>query len=184
MTHLIVQCLRIGVVAALLSSSPANADMTTLAGSPFVAALKEGKATAPPPQNPLTASAIKKLQERTGSNGPVTMVAFRIARFQSQPKCGRVGFGLLQESTHSFWGQFGGQLNVCEDGTPPLKMCRGKPAQLVLADHECADKTRPVDTAEVEQAIKKAMASGSMTIEQFRASMKKPAAGAAAGGAR
>ena len=184
MTHLILKGLKLAVVGCLLFSRGAIAETTTLAGSPFVLALKEGKAMNPPPANALTTQAIKALQERTGNKGEVTMLAFRIARFKSQPKCGRVGFGLYQENTKTFWGGLGGQLNVCEDGTPPLKICKATPSQLVLHDHECADKSRPVDTPEITEVIKKALASGSMTIEQFRDSMKKATPKAATGASR
>lgn len=163
-------------LAALMTTLSTATAQNTLAGSPFVTALKNGKASAAPPPGVLSDFIMKQLQGKTGSTGEILMEVHRVSRFKSQPSCGRVLFGLYQPSSNTFWGQLGGQLNVCEDGTPPLKVCKSAPGQLVLPNHVCADKSRPVESPEVAAAISTALADGGMTIDQFRRSLEKPVA--------
>lgn len=154
---------------------------SNLAGTPFVAALKDGAGDGPIPPMPMLESATQLIQQKTGSSGPVTLKVYRVARFKSQPACGRVSFGLYQASTRTFWGQFGGQLNVCEDGTPPLKVCAGS-TDLVLADRLCRDGSHPLDTSEVKQAIDDAMKAGGLSAEQVRDKLRAQNANKPAGG--
>jgi hypothetical protein len=134
--------------------------------SPMVRALRDGTANAPLPESQLAQSIAQRIKAKTGSQGDVTVEAVRIERFVSQPACGRVAYGFFQQSSKTFWGQFGGQLNVCDDGTAPLRQCKGS---LVPADMQCKDGTMPRDTPEIEASIKKAIIGGSLTAEQFNA---------------
>jgi hypothetical protein len=134
----------------------------------MVRALRESHASAPLPQSRGSQLIAREIKAKTGSPGEVTVEFARVVRFGTQPRCGRVGYGLYQKSTDTFWGQFGGQMNICEDGTPPLRQCKGRPG-LVAADMACADGSHPVDTPEIEAATDKAVASGSLTGEQFKA---------------
>jgi hypothetical protein len=106
--------------------------------------------------------------KRTGSADVITVEFVRIARFASQPRCGRVGYGLYQKSSNTFWGQLGGQMNICDDGAPPRRQCPGTPV-LVAAEMPCADGSRPVDTPEIRTAIARAVAGGSLGMDQVRA---------------
>ena len=134
---------------------------------PFLAALKSGVAYGVLPSNRYTEDVARRIQAKTGSNGEITVSAVRVLRFSEQPNCGRVSFGLYQESTKTFWGQFGGQINICEDGSPPLRMCKQSPSRLVAVDATCADNSRPIDTPEVESAINDAVAKGGLTGTQI-----------------
>lgn len=153
---------------------------STLAGTPFVAALKDGVAEGPPPPMEMMPMATNAIQDKTGSKGDITVKAFRVMRFKSQPACGRVSFGLFQASTHTFWGQFGGQLNVCDDGTPPLKMCTGS-SELVLPNRFCRDGSHPIDTPEIAQAIATAVKQGGVTPEQMKEKVRREISNKSAG---
>jgi hypothetical protein len=157
--------LSIPVLALLL---PMAASAQIAPDSPLVQALREGRATAPLPPSQHTERVVRHIREASGSQGDITVEFVRVARFVAQPKCGRVGYGLYQKSSNTFWGQFGGQVNICEDGTPPQRECKGTPG-LVAPDASCPDGTAPVDTAEVKAAIAHALAGGGLTAEQFRA---------------
>jgi hypothetical protein len=144
--------------------------------SPLVQALRDGHASAPLPVSAGAQTVAQKIKAKTGSPGEVTVEFYRIAHFASQTRCGRVAYGLYQRSSNTFWGQFGGQMNICDDGTPPQRECKGT-KELVSADVQCQDGSTPVDTAEVKAAIAKALASGSMSAKQaaalFDAQVKK-----------
>lgn len=173
-------CLYVLLLALAMFCFSAQAQ-STLADTPFVAALKDGVAEGPPPPMEMLPLAIKAIQDKTGNKGDITVKAFRIVRFKSQPACGRVSFGLFQASTHTFWGQFGGQLNVCDDGTPPMKMCAGSPA-LVLPNRFCKDGSHPIDSPEILQAIATAVKQGGVTPEQMRDKIRRETATKSAGG--
>lgn len=147
---------------------PAAAGAQMAPDSPMVRALRDGRASAPLPPSPRVDLVVRKIREASGSQGDVTLEAVRIARFTAQPTCGRVAYGLYQKSSNTFWGQFGGQLNICEDGAPPQRMCKGVQG-LVPASSSCPDGSAPVDTPEVGAALARAAAGGSLTLEQFRA---------------
>jgi hypothetical protein len=151
---------------ALLLPAVAHAQISP--DSPMVQALREGRATAPLPESEGAQLVAQKIKEKTASSGEVTVEFMRVARFQTQPRCGRVGYGLYQRSSNTFWGQFGGQMNICDDGMPPQRQCKGQP-DLVPVGTLCKDGSQPVDTPEVKTAIEKAVAGGSLTSEQFKA---------------
>lgn len=135
--------------------------------SPFVQSLHDGRASALLPRAQDARMVARKIQEQTGSPGEVTVEFIRISRFESQPQCGRVAYGLYQKSSNTFWGQFGGQINICADGTAPLRQCAGQPG-LVAHNAKCKDGTNPTDTDEIKAAVARAVAGGSMTLEQFK----------------
>ncbi|MCX4151023.1 MULTISPECIES: hypothetical protein [Paraburkholderia] len=135
----------------------------------FSHAVVDGTASAPLPDIPTFQNAIRIVQQRTGSDAPLAIYAERITRFQNQPRCGRVVFMIGQPATHKAWKDMGGQLNICEDGGPPLRMCPGKPDVLLPVDAMCPGGTRPVDTPEVTAAIQQAVAQGSLTPDAFAA---------------
>jgi hypothetical protein len=164
------------ILCAAAALLPLAAVAQIAATSPPVQALREGRASALPPEGQVMQSAIDFIRGKTGSGGDVTVEFFRIARFETQQACGRVGFGLYQAATKTFWGQFGGQVNICEDGGPPRRECKGV-AGLVPPDARCPDGSAPTDTPEVGRAFAQAVADGGMTAEQFQ---KKSAASPAA----
>ena len=153
-------------LSALLLPAVVHAQMAV--GSPMVRALRDGHASAPLPESKGAQLVAQKIREQTGSAGDVTVEFVRIVHFETQPRCGRVGYGLYQHSSRTFWGQFGGQMNICEDGAPPQRLCKGQPA-LVAPDTLCQDGSRPIVVPEVQAAIARAVASGSMTGEPFKA---------------
>lgn len=147
---------------------PATVHAQVSPDSSIVQALRAGRAAAPLPESQGAQLVAQKIKEKTGNPGDVTVEYIRIVRFETQPRCGRVGYGLYQKSSNTFWGQFGGQMNICEDGTPPQRQCKGQP-RLVAAATLCDDGSHPVDTPEIKAAIAKAVAGGSLTAEQFQA---------------
>ncbi|MFC5513548.1 hypothetical protein ACFPOU_20830 [Massilia jejuensis] len=153
------------VFAVLL---PVSAAAQMAPDSPPVVSLKEGRASTALPGSQGAQLVARKIKERTGSQGDITVEFVRIVRFTEQPRCGRVGYTLYQKSSNTAWGQFGGQLNVCEDGGPPLRLCKGS-AVLVPANAQCKDGSWPAETLEVQAAMARAVADGSLTGEQFKA---------------
>ncbi|WP_371765504.1 hypothetical protein [Massilia sp.] len=152
--------------AVVTFSVTASAQMSP--DSPMVLALRDGRASTALPESQGAHLVAQRIQRQTGSQDAVTIEYVRITRFVSQPRCGRVGYTLYQKSSNTYWAQFGGQLNICDDGAPPLRACKGS-AELVRADSQCADGSFPVDTPEITASIAKAVAGGSMTGEQFKA---------------
>lgn len=128
----------------------------------YADALKQGKAeTRLPYKAPLDKLTLQ-LQQMTRDAGPIMVKAERIKYFQQQTHCGRVRFILYQPSSNTAWPELGGQLNICEDGAPPWRICKSNPMRLVLHTERCADGTLPIDTPEVAQSILEAVAAGSM----------------------
>lgn len=154
-------------LATLLSCSLAYA-MDASDTNLFVSALKNGTSTAPLPTDRQFGPAIKSLQAMTGDSGPIAIEVYRIVRFRQQALCGRVAFIIVQPSTKRGWPELGGQLNICEDGTPPWRVCKEQPNVLVAPDQQCPDKSASVDTPEIAQAIQAALASGSLSEDQIR----------------
>jgi hypothetical protein len=148
-------------------SAAANAAANDGTENVFVRAVIDGSASSPLPDIPQFQNAIKIVRQRTGSEAPLTMYAMRVARFRQQPQCGRVLFLIGQPATHTAWKDMGGQLNICENGDPPQRMCNGSPGKLVPAEAACSDGSRPVDTPEVAAAIQTAVAQGSITPDEF-----------------
>jgi hypothetical protein len=155
---------------------PTGATAQILPDSPLVQALRDGHASAPLPDSAGAQTVAQKIQDKTGSPGEVTVEFYRVIRFTSQTRCGRVAYGLYQRSSNTYWGQFGGQMNICDDGASPQRECKGTRA-LILAGAQCEDGSTPVDTAEVTAAIGKALAGRSRTAKQaaalFDAQVKK-----------
>ena len=139
----------------------------------FVKALKDGEASTPLPNEPRFAPMKKALQDKTGDAGEIFIKARRVVRFTQQSKCGRIVFAITQPSKNIAWVDLGGQLNICEDGTPPWRVCADKPASLVPPNGTCADKSEPQDTPEVKAAIDKALANGGLTKDQARQASKQ-----------
>lgn len=125
-------------------------------------ALANGSASAKLDDNGQYAVAISAIHKRTGDSGPVVVLARRVVEFKDQPRCGRVAFVVAQPSSNVAWSDMGGELNICDDGNPPLRICKANPGKLVLADSACADGSSPVDTPEVAHAIKNAAAAGGL----------------------
>lgn len=153
------------VLLSATFSLTASAQMSP--DSPMVLALRDGRTRTALPESQGAQLVAQRIQRQTGSQGTVTVEFVRIARFVSQPRCGRVGYALYQESSNTYWPQFGGQLNICDDGAPPLRTCKGS-AELVRPESQCGDGSFPVDTPEITAAIATAVAGGSMTGEQFK----------------
>ena len=145
----------------------------------FVQALKLGHAEGPIPAEQPFPQVAAAMQARTGNMGPITVMSFRITRFDQQPNCGRIGFGLYQQSTNTFWGEVGGQMNICENGFPPSRVCPDEPNVLVPYNAPCANGKMSVDTQEVAAAIANAIKGGSLSIaegtKRARAANQAPA---------
>nr|AJL34949.1 hypothetical protein pBPS066 [Burkholderia pseudomallei] len=125
-------------------------------------ALANGTASAPLDEHGQYAQAISAIQARTGDHGPVVVLARRVATFKEQPRCGRVAYIVAQPTSHIAWTDMGGELNICDDGNPPLRMCKAQSGKLVLPDSNCSDGSTPVDTPEVAAAISSAISAGGL----------------------
>ena len=77
------------------------------------------------------------------------------------------------QSSHAVFPQVGGQINICEDGLPPWRVCQADPSKLVTPDTICQDGKAATDTPEVAQAIAQAQAKGGKTPEQLQAELKQ-----------
>ena len=97
----------------------------------------------------------------------------RVAKFEQQPQCGRVAYIVGQPSAHVLYSDMAGQFNICADGDPPLRMCKGQPDKLVPPTAICPDLSRPVDTPEVAAAIQTAIAAGGMTPQQASQAVRR-----------
>ena len=159
----------------------AQSQTPALPSNLFVQALSEGTAAMPLPERPEFREVRLQIEQLLGSQAPLELRAMRLLRFRQQPRCGRVAFGLWQPQTRRVVAAIAGQLNICEDGRPPLQECAANPGTLVPAGAICTDATgqrQPAhDTAEVRQAIQGSVAQGGMSVEQIRAT-KRPGAGA------
>ena len=178
--------LALGSTALALLSGGAASDARADDGAPssanvFVQALVNGRATAPLPDDPRWADVVAALKHQAGSDAALQIAAMRVAKFTNQTQCGRVAFALWQPLTNQAWPQLGGQLNICEDGKPPLQVCAQAPDQLVPVGLRCADGVPAQDTAEVRQAIDAAIAAGSLSADQVRRSLVEAAPGQAPG---
>jgi hypothetical protein len=150
-------------LAGMLAASAAAGQ--TLAPNVFADALINGRATAPVPQRAGQASKVlARLQTISGSTEPVSIIAARVTRFTQQPHCGRVQFAFGQPQAHVIFKSFAGQMNVCEDGQPPLRVCPDRLGVLVPAAATCANGRPPVDTDEVAAAVRGA---GGMTHDEM-----------------
>ena len=134
----------------------------------IVRALVDGRASEPLPDLPLLRKAIAAMQQQAGDSGPIVVQAMRLQRFVQQAHCGRVVFGMSQPSSHKAWPGLGGELNICEDGLPPLRVCKDRPNALVPPNSTCHDGAAPQDTVEVASAISAALNRGGLTVEQAK----------------
>ncbi len=141
----------------------------------FAQALIEGTASAPVPSHAQLAPMIQSLQAQTHDTGPVMIQAKRLFRFKQQAHCGRVLFSLAQPSSNTVF-PIGGQLNVCEDGLPPWRVCKDNPGILIPSQDRCPDNSEPQDAPEVAQAIKDALAKGDLSHDQVLQQLKDAAA--------
>lgn len=156
------------LAAVALAPLPALAQLISRAQvNVYTAALATGEASSPLPELGPAARAIQALKTMARDDGPIYIEAKRVVRFIQQPKCGRVAFQITQPSSGKAWADLGGQMNICEDGTPPLRVCKADPAKLVMADSRCPDLSMPQDTPEIEQAIRQAVAAGQQTGAQI-----------------
>ncbi len=161
------------LLAALACSLPAlSQDMPM---SVFTEALTKGQASVELPNDQQFAPLVQAIRGRTGSNGQIMVFAKLITRFKEQPSCGRVAFLVSQPSANIAWDDLGGQLNICLDGLPPKKMCASHPGQLYPFGAMCPDGSPAQDTAEVQAAIKHALATGGLSNEQVKAKAAKAA---------
>lgn len=141
--------------------------------SVFTEALTKGQASVELPNDQQFAPLVQAIRGRTGSNGQIMVFAKLITRFKEQPTCGRVAFLVSQPSAHIAWDDLGGQLNICQDGLPPKKMCKSHPGHFYSVGASCPDGTPAQDTAEVEAAIKQALATGGLSNEQVKSKAAK-----------
>ncbi len=154
----------------VLSASAMAQDMPA---SIFTEALTKGTASVELPNDEQFKPLVQAIRSRTGSNGEVIVFAKLVTRFKEQPTCGRVAFLVSQPSAHIAWDDLGGQLNICLDGLPPKRMCKSHPGQLYPAGAACPDGTLALDTTEVADAIKRALATGGLSNEQVKAKAKQ-----------
>jgi hypothetical protein len=157
----------IGALALPLSFSAAAQGFGDASGAPnvFAAALIHGRAAAPIPLRPGQFTKIlQTLQARSGSNEPVSILAARVLSFKQQPRCGRVQYAFGQPNAKIVFAAFAGQMNVCEDGQPPLRTCPERLTVLIPANGACPSGKPPIDTEEVAAAIR---AAGGVTQEQM-----------------
>jgi hypothetical protein len=174
-------CLALASVIAVAASQPASA--TEAANNLVVRALINGTSFEPLPASPGYTKVIQVLQQQSGNAGAIALGAWRVARFTQQPTCGRVAYAMTQPDTKRVFTAFGGELNICEDGGPPLRECTSAPGVLVPANSRCADGSAPHDTAEVASAIQAALVRGGKTREQVQEMLVKEAAARQAAGA-
>lgn len=161
MNHRTKFLLQIVLAAIALHASAAETEKSV-----FVDALVNKTATAPISSFPAIEASVREIQALTGNAAPLEIRAQLLQRFSEQPKCGRVAFAVAQPATKTFWPQMGGQLNICEDGLPPLRMCPDRPSVLVPPNSKCANGQIAQDTPEVAKAIESALKSGNITSEQ------------------
>jgi hypothetical protein len=156
----------------LLAPVLAHAQSDSLNGV-FAQALVDGHARAPILQAKTNqeVAMLSFIQRQTHDNGPVFIEATRLFRFKQQAHCGRVKFIYIQPGSKTTL-PFGGQMNVCDDGSPPWKVCKNNLKQLVPPQARCADKSIPQDTPEVAAAIKGALLEGELSQDQVIQLMK------------
>ena len=138
----------------------------------MVKALIEGQAQAPFPKEKGFERIEEMLKQRTHNSGEIIIQFQRISRFKEQAHCGRISMYAAQPATKSVWPEIGGDLNICDNGYPPLRICPEQPKILVTPDVNCQGGKSPVDTAEVKAAIANSLAHGGLTAEQANQKVK------------
>lgn len=165
------------VTTGLFASCSSFAEPPAVRELPFVKALTDGQASQDlPEQGPFKAAA-SYIQQTTGNAGTVTVVSYLIKKFKSQPDCGRIAFGLYQAATKTFWGQLGGQINICASGLPPRRICKVEPTKLVAIDATCADGSPTIDAPEVAEAIAEALKNGGLSADEVHKRIKATTGG-------
>ena len=135
----------------------------------FELALVQGSAIGPVPADDMLASSMRALQHKTGAPGPFAIKAVRKLRFKQQPSCGRIAFMVISTGTNTGWPQTGGELNICDNGAPPKRVCASAPNVLLpLSLRRCGDGSEPVDAPEVAAVIQDALTHGGLSREQVR----------------
>ena len=167
--------LPIALSCILLCTTASAQSAGAPASNAFVEALVTGHGHSPFPEGPAFASVLAALHRQTGDAGLIVVNAERVARFASQPHCGRVAYVVAQPSSHAVWSNLGGQLNLCEDGLPPLRQCHGRPGTLVPPTRRCADGSTPEDTPEVAAAIRASFERGYISADEARQRLHAPA---------
>jgi hypothetical protein len=160
--------LAFAIAATLAHPVVAHAQGLGMSNQVFVRALVDGRAMGPVPDRSAFSPLIESLQKQSGDDGTIVIQAMRTVRFVQQPRCGRVVFALAQPSSHRAWPALGAQLNICEDGQPPLRVCTDRPQVLVPPSTTCRDNKRPVDTEEIASAIAAALSAGDLSAAQVR----------------
>lgn len=157
-------------IAAVLLLIPclALAQGTPLPTSLLVQALRSGEVEIALPDAPQLRAVVSDVRRRTGDAGPVMLRIVRIAQFKQQPTCGRVGFFMYQPSSTNRAQVSGAQLNICESGLPPRRVCKDSPAALVPPQQRCRNGGLPIDTAEVAESIKQAVLAGGVSAVAAR----------------
>lgn len=158
----------VSIVIFLLGSVYADTDVNV-----FTEALINGKAHSSLPDQSELQAIERYLQEQTHITAPLIIEARLVKRFQQQPQCGRIAFLIVQPGSQSAWPELGGQLNICEDGTPPLQVCANKPDVLISPSERCSDNSKPQDTLEVKEAIRIALDEGGLNQEQIKNRLSK-----------
>lgn len=158
-------------VAGVLLLTSIQAFSQGVAENVFVRALRDGHATMVMPVEEPFARVVRDLQSKTANAGAIELQATRIARFKQQPLCGRVMFVVAQPATKIAWSDMGGQLNICESGNPPMRVCDEHPEVLVEPAFLCIGGKSPHDTHEVSSAIAQAIKDGGLSREQVRAQL-------------
>ncbi len=141
--------------------------------SVFTAALIDGEASAPLPPNQEIEHMAQAMQAQTKNTGSLVIQARRVLRFKQQPQCGRIVFFIAQPASGTEWKNLGGQLNICEDGTPPWRICKNDPNRLIPPDGACPDHAPLQDTAEVAAAIQAALDSGNLSQAQVKKTLEE-----------
>lgn len=160
------------IIFYILISFSANAFSANPDLSLFVQALKNGDASKPVPNNPEFDKWISQIKTSTHDTGEIVIHAYRFKKFSQQSTCGRVGYELEQPSTNSRFPEIGGQLNICQNGEPPLMLCKNQIRQLIPANKTCDDGSKPIFTNEVQDAIDNAIKGGSLSKDQIDLKLK------------
>ena len=138
------------------------------ADNPAAHALMEGSAQMQFGQDPQSQAQKKFIFDKTGEESYIGI--YRLFRFKQQSQCGRVLVVPVLEKSHKAIRNMALQLNICEDGKPPLQTCNGK--DLVFPDYLCPNGGRPHFTKEVQASVDKAQADGGVDLEHAMQAFK------------
>ncbi len=139
------------------------------AENPAAHALINGSAQMEFGSDPQSQAQKKFIFDKTGEDSYLGI--YRLLRFKHQSQCGRVLVVPVLANSHKAIRNMAMQLNICEDGKPPLETCNGK--DLVFADYLCPNGGRPHFTKEVQAAVDKAQAEGGIDLEHAMQEFKE-----------